>query len=158
MIDVITGEINKVSEFESENEKGKNYKPNPRYTYPAQLCGDSIMTFDMQDFCLVEFNTKTKTFRKEAIKYSDKMVNILQSEFSRVYLAEPRKPISGFCFEGIDYCLMSLLYFLVERGDSDRALELKKDRIENVQNAPANANGTAGKEIYQYAKKAVIGR
>jgi hypothetical protein len=164
-IDVNTDEVSIAEEFEIETQETQKIQAPQKSQqifkyYFTQILDGNIFTYDATKRCLVEYNPRTNTIRKERIQLSCDTINALRNKFVELYLQSPeiKNELDCLYFERGLYGLTSYTDFLVHMMDSDEALKLTSKKIEIARKTNVPADGTAGKAIYRYVKNIVCGR
>jgi len=157
-IDVSTDTLSIASEFESGPAKIKTGNTAYKYTL-AQPHGNCIYAFYAPTETLIEYDCIKKERREKVIEYTpettEKLNRLLNNAFIRS--TENLESISdSYYYESAYTRLGNFISFISSESNDSKAalLNRRKDIAATLTN---NADGTAGKRIYDYIKKLIQG-
>ena len=155
-IDARTEEVSIAEEFELSNQKEVG-QSNVKYHF-AQVFGSSIYAFNEQSKTLIEYDCEKKERREEKIEYPPEAMAKIEPLMASKFLAGTNSEEAGvYCYyENKHLNLNNFLNYLTLYGDNDEAAEINRIQAERARAKNENADGTAGKAIYDYIKAIVF--
>ena len=149
-IDMKTDEFCIAEEFEADF-RLEDGRSSLNYRF-AQVFGSSVYAFNEQSKMLIEYNCETKQLREEKVKYppeSSAQIKRLSAGSLRAG-ANADSPEDYCYYESDQIDLSDFLNYLTLYGDTDEASEINRIQAERARAKNENADGTAGKAIYDY--------